>query len=76
MNNGVSERKHFLCGNWIFEDVQIIKSNNASILHGSPFVFMSKDLIIFIEREFVAEKLLEEFHTLNRNFEHERGHFL
>lgn len=51
-------------------------SNNGSILHGAPFVLVSKDLVVFVESVFVAEELLEEFHGLDCDFENKWSHLL
>jgi hypothetical protein len=46
MHDCVSKRKHFFIGDSVLEKVQIIQSHDSRILHGAPFVFMGKDLIV------------------------------
>ena len=61
MRNSISKLK--LCFYWYFllKDILIIMCNNCCILHCSPFIFMSKYLIILIKWIWIAKEFLEEF---------------
>jgi len=62
MYDCITKTDHLLCRNWIFKNVQIIKSHNTCILHCSPLVLMGEDLVILVEGVGVAEIVLEMLH--------------
>jgi len=71
MGDSVCEGEESVSRYFLLENVQIIESNNSSIFHGSPFVFVGKYLIVFVERERIAKERLEKSHWLDGDFENE-----
>lgn len=64
MDNGVAKGEHALIGNPVLKEIQIIKGDDAGILHGAPLVLMCKDLIILGKGVGTAEVFLEELKGL------------
>ncbi len=64
MHDGVTERKHSLIGDSVLEQIQIIQCHDSCILHGTPFVFMGKDLIILWKRVRASEVLFKKLKGL------------
>lgn len=62
MHNSIPKTDHLLSRDRILENVQVIQSYNPCILHRSPFVLMSKNLIIFAKGVWISEIFLEKFH--------------
>lgn len=62
MYDGVSEREKSFIRDFIFKEVEVIEGYDSCILHCSPFVFVSEDLIVFREGVSIAKILLEKVH--------------
>ena len=56
----IPETQKSLCAYFIFEQIEVVEGYDSCILHGSPFVFMGKDLIILRKRVFVSKIFLEK----------------
>lgn len=68
MHNRIAEPNHLLNWNRILKYIQIIKSHNACILHGPPFVLMRKYLIILTKRIRIPEIVLKKLHRFICHF--------
>ena len=66
MDDSIGKRKQSFIRDLILEEIKIIESDKTSILHSSPLVLMSEDLIILGKRIFIAKIFLKEIHSLNR----------
>lgn len=71
MGNCIGKGQHSLSGHLLLPDINIVESDAAGILHRTPLVFVSEDLVILAECKLVTEEGLEEFHGLNCNLKHE-----
>lgn len=76
MRNGIAKLEHPLIGNLLLEHIQVIKSNDTGILHRTPLVLVSEDLLVLVEGERIAEEGLVEFHGFDGDVPDERRHFL